>query len=206
VSVETPNAIAQAFRKIAKAIGISGWDEKATDIFTLVCDWLRDESNEPWTKILDNVDYANVLTASVPKVTSLMDNDSDVPLPQIREFITTSSRGSILVTPRNTEAAQMITGNCAHHIEVEEMNETEAITLLRSKLSSKVIHSASEASELVKAVDNMSLAISQIATNISINYPRLTLSKAITQINTPSEDTAQLLETSVHETSRDIRR
>jgi tetratricopeptide (TPR) repeat protein len=206
VSVETPITIAQDFRRIAKIVGIPGWDEKATDIFTLVRNWFKDESNGPWTMVLDNVDDAHVLTAPAPRVTSLVEDEHDVPVPQIREFFTTSSRGSILVTSRNTEAAQMITGNCAHHIDIEEMNETEAITLLKSKLNTRVIYTPSEASELVGAVDYMPLAISQIATNISINYPRLTLSKAIAQINAPSEDTARLLETSVHETSRDIRR
>jgi hypothetical protein len=205
VSADTIAAITQDLRKIAKAVGISGWNEKATDIFTLVRDWLQDESNGPWTMILDNADDVNVFTAPAPRASLLTDDDT-TSAPQIREFITTSSRGSIFITSRNTEAAQMVTGNCAYHIDIEEMTETEAITLLKTKLSSKVLCTPAEVGELVRAVDRMPLAISQIATNISMNYPRLTLSKAIAQINTPSEDTAQLLETSVHETSRDIRR
>ncbi|KAF1837026.1 hypothetical protein BDW02DRAFT_187883 [Decorospora gaudefroyi] len=211
VSADSPTSVAQDFRKIAKAVGIPGWDEKATDIFTLVRDWLKEEANGPWIMILDNVDNADVLTAPAPRVTPLMteeDDDEHAPIPQIREFLTTSPTGSILITSRNTEAAQMLTGNCAYHIAVEEMSETEAITLLQSKLSTNVLYTATEAAALVQTVDYMPLAISQIATNISINYPRLTLSRATQNLQSPSSDaaTAQLLESSVHESSRDIRR
>jgi tetratricopeptide (TPR) repeat protein len=206
VTFNTPAAVAQDFRKIAKAVGLRGWDEKAVDIFTMVRDWLKDESNGPWTMILDNVDSVDVLTAPAPKVASSISVDDASPIPQIRNFITTSTRGSVLVTSRNTEAAQMITGNCAYHIDVDEMNESEAIALLKKKLNSKVTYTEAEAAELVKTVDFMPLAISQIATNISINYPRLTISKAIERIRTPSEETVQLLETSAHETSRDTNR
>ncbi|KAI4959802.1 hypothetical protein J4E86_003527 [Alternaria arbusti] len=206
VTFDTPNAVAQDFRKIAKAVGLPGWDEKAADIFGMVRDWLRDESNGPWTMILDNVDSVDVLTATTPKAASSMSMDDVSVMPEIRDFIVTSARGSVLVTSRNAEAAQMVTGNCAYHIDVEEMNENEAITLLKRKLSSKVIHTEAEAAELVKTVDFMPLAISQIATNISMNYPRLTVSKATEKIREPSEETAQLLETSAHETSRNARR
>ncbi|KAI4692781.1 uncharacterized protein J4E88_001149 [Alternaria novae-zelandiae] len=206
VTFDTPNAVAQDFRKIAKAVGLPGWDEKAADIFGMVRDWLRDESNGPWTMILDNVDSVDLLTATTPKAASSMSMDDVSVMPEIRDFIVTSARGSVLVTSRNAEAAQMVTGNCAYHIDVEEMNENEAITLLKRKLSSKVIHTEAEAAELVKTVDFMPLAISQIATNISMNYPRLTVSKATEKIREPSEETAQLLETSAHETSRNARR
>ena len=206
VTFDTPATVAQDFRKIAKAVGLRGWDEKAADIFTMVHDWLKDDSNGPWTLILDNVDSVDVLTAPAPRVTSSNSINDDSPMPQIRNFITTSTKGSILVTSRNIEAAQMITGNCAYHIDVDEMNESEAIALLKKKLSSKVIYTEAEAAELVKSVDFMPLAISQIATNISMNYPRLTLSKATERIQAPSEETVQLLETSAHETSRDTTR
>ena len=58
VTFDTPATVAQDFRKIAKAVGLRGWDEKAADIFTMVHDWLKDDSNGPWTLILDNVDCA----------------------------------------------------------------------------------------------------------------------------------------------------
>jgi tetratricopeptide (TPR) repeat protein len=206
VTFDTPAAVARDFRKIAKAIGLPGWDEKSADVFAMVRNWLRNETNGPWIMILDNVDSVDVLTAPTPKVASGISVDDVTAIPEIRDFIVTSARGSVLVTSRNAEAAQMITGNCAYHIDIEEMKENEAIMLLQKKLSSKVIHTDAEAAELVGTVDFMPLAISQVATNISMNYPRLTVAKAIEKIRTPSEETAQLLETSAHETSRNAHR
>ncbi|KAL1800626.1 hypothetical protein ACET3X_000968 [Alternaria dauci] len=204
VTFDTPAGVAQGFRKIAKAVGLRGWDEKAVDIFTMVHDWLKDESNGPWTLVLDNVDSVDVLSAPASRVTSSIDNAS--PMPQIRDFITTSTKGSVLVTSRNAEAAQMITGNRAYHIEVDEMNESEAIALLKKKLSIKVIYTEAEAAELVKSVDFMPLAISQIAKNINMDYPRLTLSKATERIKALSEETAQLLEKRDHHSAEDLSR
>ena len=156
--------------------------------------------------VLDNVDDANILTAPAPNTAPIGSDNSTLPVPQIREFITTSQTGSILITSRNVEAAQMITGNCAHHLDVDEMNELEAITLLKSKLNSKVLYTEDEATELVKSVDYMPLAISQIAAHVSVGYPRFTIQIAIERVQNPSQETAQLLETNFHETNREVHR
>ncbi|KAF1842634.1 TPR-like protein [Cucurbitaria berberidis CBS 394.84] len=206
VSAKDTTAIELDFRRIAKAVRLPGWDEKNTDIFTLVRDWLKDESNGPWVMVVDNLDDPGVLTATPAKANAFVDIDDKAPLHQIRDFITVSRTGSVLVTSRNRDAAQMITGNCAYHIDVEEMNEGEALALLGSKLNSKVLYIDTDAAELVKAVDYMPLAISQIATNININYPRLTIVRATEKLLSPNEDTIQLLETSMHEASRDTQR
>lgn len=87
-----------------------------------------------------------------------------------------------------------------------EMNEAEALSLLRSKLGPKVVYTSDEAIELVKFVDFMPLAISQLAANISMNFPRLTISKAVEQLKNPGGDATKLLESSVHETGRDAQR
>jgi tetratricopeptide (TPR) repeat protein len=199
------NAIQTDFRKIAKALHLPECDEKDTDIFNLVRGWLQHESNGPWIMIVDNVDDIAVLTARAPN-TSPADGSGSSPVPEVREFISPSQNGSVLITSRNREAAQMITGNCAYHIDVGDMEEAEALALLRSKLHSKVQCTDREATELIKSIDFMPLAISQIAANISINYPRLTIQKAIQQLNNPSDETTELLESSAHETTRDIHR
>lgn len=106
------SSIQADFRKIAEVVRIPGWDDNDADIFTSVRDWLRNESNGPWVMILDNVDDPNVLTTRAPSLASSMRSDGldSSSRPQIREFLTTSLKGSILVTSRNREAAQMITG------------------------------------------------------------------------------------------------
>lgn len=155
--------------------------------------------------VIDSADDPATLTEPVA-ISRQSSTENSTHLPQIREFFALSRNGSVLITSTNTEAAQMLTGNCAQHIEVEEMTEDEAVSLLKSKLHSKVTHTEDDAIELVRAAERMPLAISQIAARISMDYPRMTLSEAIEKLKTPEDDTTRLLEGSVHETNRDVRR
>jgi tetratricopeptide (TPR) repeat protein len=100
----------------------------------------------------------------------------------------------------------MLTGNFAYHVDVGEMTENEGMALLKSKLHRKVAYTEDEAIELVKAAECMPLAISQIAARISADYPRFGLSQAIEKLKDPDQDTSRLLEGSVHESNRDVRR
>jgi tetratricopeptide (TPR) repeat protein len=199
-------SVKSSYRKIAKAVQVPGHDEQDADIFTLVRDWLLIEGNGPWVVVIDSADDTSVLTEPICSVTQSASNTDVSSLPQLREFMPISQNGSVLITSTNTEAAQMLTGNCAHHIEVEEMNEAEALALLKSKLHSKVVYTEDEAKELVKAAEYMPLAISQTAARISMDYPRINLTQATEKLNFPDQDATRLLEGSVHETNRDTRR
>jgi tetratricopeptide (TPR) repeat protein len=199
-------SIKASYRKIAKAVQLPGHDEQDADIFTLVRDWLQTEVNGPWVMVIDSADDTSVLIEPVGKLLQSTTNTNLSSLPQIREFMPISQNGSVLITSTNNEAAQILTGNFAHHIDVEIMNEAEALILLKGKLHSKVVYSEDEAKELVKAAEYMPLAISQTAACISQDYPRINLAKAIEKLNHPDQDTTRLLEGSVHETNRDIRR
>jgi tetratricopeptide (TPR) repeat protein len=199
-------SVKASYRKIAKALQLPGHDEQDTDILALVRDWLQIEANGPWIMVIDSADNTSVLTEPVRKVSHSTANTDVSLLPELREFMPLSQNGCMLITSTNTEAAQMLTGNCAHHVEVEEMNEAEALALLKSKLHSKVVYTEDEAKELVKAAEYMPLAISQTAARISMDYPRVNLTQAIERLKFPDQDATRLLEGSVHETNRDTRR
>lgn len=199
-------SIKTSYRNIAKVLRLPGHDEQGTDIFTLVAQWLRSENNGPWVMVIDSADDPATLTESVTISPQTSADETLTNLPQIREFFTISRNGSMLITSTNTEAAQMLTGNCAYHIEVGEMTEDEAISLLKSKLHSKVVYAEDDAVKLVRAAECMPLTISQIAAHISMDYPRMTLQNAIEKLKNPEYDTSRLLEGSVHESNRDIRR
>jgi tetratricopeptide (TPR) repeat protein len=206
VDAKDQASLEASYRKFAKVVQLPGWDEQDTDILTLVRDWLNDETNGPWIMVLDSVDDTNTLTAPVRDSTKTSNGFGPLSLPQIREFIPISQKGSILATSTNVDAAQLITGNCADHIDVGEMSEDEALALLKSKLHRKVIYTDDDARELVRAAEYMPLAISQLAARISIEFPRLTLSQAIDKLNNPDQDATRLLEGSAHELNRDVRR
>jgi tetratricopeptide (TPR) repeat protein len=206
VDAEDASSIKASFRKIAKALGLPGYDERNTDIMTPVRDWLNQDTNGSWVLVVDSADDPSVLTEHVHTQAQPAAGIDLPPVPQIREFFTSSQHGSVLITSTNNEAAQLLTGNFAHHIEVEEMNESEALALLKSKLHSKVTYNEDEAKELVKAAEYMPLAISQTAGQISMDYPKFNLAQAIAKLNNPDEDTTRFLEGSIHESNRDIRR
>jgi tetratricopeptide (TPR) repeat protein len=206
VDAKDAGSIKASYRKIAKAIGIPGYDEARTDVLSLVRDWLRTETNGPWVMIIDSADDPTMLTEPASKPPPSATNIDPIALNQVRDFLTISQNGSVLITSTNTEAAQILTGNCAYHIELVEMNESEALALLKSKLHSKVAYTEEQAKELVEAAEYMPLAISQVAARISMDYPRMNFPKAIQLLLHPEDDVTRLLEGSVHEAGRETGR
>jgi tetratricopeptide (TPR) repeat protein len=199
-------SIRASYRKIAKVLRLPGYDEQDTDVLASVRDWLCTETNGPWVMVIDSADDPNALKEPTSRPPQFGASFGSSDLAQVREHMVISRNGAVLITSTNTEAAQMLTGNCAHHIEIGEMNDGESLTLLKSKLHSKVDYTEEEAKDLVKAAEHMPLAISQVAARISMDYPRMTVAQAIEMLNHPEEDVTRLLEGSVHESSRDLRR
>lgn len=206
VDAKDAAAIRASYRKIAKVLRLPGYDEQNTDILALVNDWLCTEANDSWVMVIDSADDSNTLKQPARQPSQNATGFKSTALPEIRERMPISRNGSVLITSTNTEAAQLLTGNCAHHIEVEEMNEGEALALLKSKLHSKVVYTEGDAKDLVAAAEYMPLAISQLAARISMDYPRMSVAQAIEKLKHPEQDATRLLEGSVHEMSRDLRR
>ena len=129
----------------------------------LVKDWLTNDENGRWLLVLDNVDDENVFsTMSTARTTS--NPHEQQPLVT---FLPQTSRGFILVTSRNREAALQLVedGNCL--VDVCEMTMPEALTLLRRKVS-KDKSSDEVATDLVNALMRLPLAITQAASYISV--------------------------------------
>ncbi|KAH7070288.1 hypothetical protein FB567DRAFT_217643 [Paraphoma chrysanthemicola] len=206
VDAKDAASVKASFTKIAGALHLPGWDEQNAEVFAMVKSWLVDESHGPWMMVVDSADDTSVLTAPVHKHQHTTASVDVASLPQLREFLPISRNGSVLITSTNSEAAHMLTGNFAHHVDLEEMTESEALALLKSKLHRKVVYTEDQATELVKAAECMPLAISQTAAHISADYPRFDLVKATEKLNNPGQDTSRLLEGSVHESNRDVRR
>ena len=194
----------QDYRYIGKAFCLPGWDEKETDIFKVVHDWLCDEANGKWVMILDNADDLGVFTAAPPHRTTLPgDNPQEgTTLPQIRSFLPKSSTGSILITSKAKNVAFGLTGNANHCLELTEMSEGEALLLLKKKLSGT--HNEDDLLLLVKTLDYVPLAISQAAASINQRAPRETVASYIDRAK--RQDVAELLEESMYESHRDAER
>ncbi|KAJ5784706.1 uncharacterized protein N7503_009918 [Penicillium pulvis] len=155
-----------------------------TNIFQVVGAWLQDEIVGQWVLVLDNVDDDELLR----KPLTMQSNDSTQP--PLR-YLFQSSNGSIIVTSRNKGVAL----NIARHsdiIEVQPMNEAEALNLLQRKLST--FAEQKDMIQLVKALDYMPLAIVQAAAYITHHMPRCSVSKYLEKVQKSDQKAARLLD------------
>ncbi|PVI04842.1 hypothetical protein DM02DRAFT_651280 [Periconia macrospinosa] len=194
------------FRKIAQALRLPGWDERATHILKIVYEWLCDEANGRWVMIIDNADDISVFTAPPPvgPGASQVQTGPHSVTPQIRDFLPKSSLGTILITSRAKDVAFELTGNANYYIHVQEMTEEESMKLLNVKL--RGTHAESDKLELVKLLGYMPLAISQAAAYISQRAPLVTVSSYIEDLKKGNQNTTKLLSSSMTESHREIRR
>ncbi|KAJ5378056.1 uncharacterized protein N7496_005465 [Penicillium cataractarum] len=166
------------------------------NISQLVANWLQDENIGKWILVLDNVDDDELLRKPLPRVTG-MDNHSSmqqqlyVPAqPPLRDLLQTSS-GSIIVTSRNKGVALDIVGH-KNLINVQPMNEVEAVDLLKTKLN---VTSEPEVMEsLVEALDFIPLAIVQAAAYITHRSPFCSVSQYLQAIQNSDHQAVLLLD------------
>ncbi|KAF2687117.1 hypothetical protein K458DRAFT_385938 [Lentithecium fluviatile CBS 122367] len=192
----------EGYRAIARAVGLEDWEQKETDIFRAVYDWLSNERNGSWIMILDNADDLNVFTAPAPHRNTLAREEplSESTGPQIRSFLPSSPTGSILITSRVKDVAFELTGSWKY-LELDVMNEGEATQLLKRRL--RGTHNEDEMLELVKILDCMPLAISQAAAYIGRLSPRVTV---VSYSQMAKENITKLLEENAYEARRDPER
>jgi hypothetical protein len=87
----------------------------------------------------------------------------------------------------------------------EAMKEFEALALLKSELHSKVVYTGDGAKRLVRAAEYMPLKLSQTARQINMRYPKFDFAQAIEKLDIPDQYATSFLESSIHESNRDIR-
>lgn len=157
--------------------------------------WLENQDNGPWLLILDNADDATVLlhlpktdtgTGATPAQRRLLDY-----LPRVQH-------GTVLITTRDRTCALGLTGHYGTPIEVQSMSTIEAVALLRNMLPNA---NQEEASELVKELECVPLAISQASAYIR-EVSLVSISSYLTKFRCSSEDQATLL----NKNNEDLRR
>ncbi|KAH7124605.1 hypothetical protein EDB81DRAFT_860866 [Dactylonectria macrodidyma] len=90
----------EAYRNIADKLQLPGRDDPKRNVLQLVHAWLCDEENGPWMMVLDNADSVEVL---FPRQGT--HGSRDRPL---ASFLPKTGRGSIIITSRNTDAAERL--------------------------------------------------------------------------------------------------
>ncbi|PVH99304.1 TPR-like protein [Periconia macrospinosa] len=196
----------EGYRKIAERVKIPRWNEMDTDILTVVCNWLSDETNGRWLMIIDNADDLEVFTSRSARGTGFQEQFAAGTTPTLLEMIPQSTNGSILVTSRSRDVAFRLTGDYADIIKVPPMDQEHALTLLQNLLKGGVKSSSQErkdAEELVEALDLIPLAISQAAAYISQRAPRATVSTYLRDLQKGGQDRTKLLQIDLGDARRD---
>ncbi|KFY63111.1 hypothetical protein V496_04185 [Pseudogymnoascus sp. VKM F-4515 (FW-2607)] len=157
----------QAYRDIAERLELPGRDDPKANVQRLVYNWLSNESNGQWHMILDNVDDGSVFFENNDVVGGVLQ-------PPLETFLPQSRNGSILITSRNSTAANNLVDTFGKLVPVEPMEEKDSIALLKTKVP---VDKCSEAElrDLAQLLEGIPLAITHAAAYIR-SRPRITIS------------------------------
>ncbi|KAI7759632.1 hypothetical protein LZL87_014155 [Fusarium oxysporum] len=134
----------QAYRDIANKAEIPGREDPKADILKIVYNWLCDERNGQWLIVLDNADDDDFFF------------DHARPL---ESFLAQTPNGRILITSKNRTAAMNLVGPYGRILQVEPMDEEDALALLNAR-----------------ALECIPLAITHAAAYIKARAPMITMS------------------------------
>lgn len=145
-------------------IDLPNREDPNADILQLLFLWLCDPSHGPWLLILDSADNSNTFFRH--GVPSGVESDaSQEASEQLARYFPHSSKGSILVTSRNDNAALNLVGSSDGLIEVSYMTNNMALDLLSAKLPEKKMNKPAGI-KLVEFLKGIPLAINHAAAYI----------------------------------------
>ena len=192
------DAFLKSYRELARQLKLPGWDNPEINIAKLFSDWLRDPMNGTWFMVVDNIDDETVFSSSIPKY-PIPDSSASLDVHQLHRYLPQVSHGSILVTSRNRVAARDIINEDECVVFVDRLPEPDALSLLRKKLP-KDESSDEDASQLVRLLEYLPLAITQAAAYISNGFGRRNISLYLTLFRS---DRIRYLEMAANDIRRD---
>ena len=179
---------------------LPGREDAKINTLQLVYEGLRSEANGRWLMILDNADDETFLLGQVTDPPS-QDHSMTSGTAPLSRFIPQTPHGSVLVTSRNRLAAFKLVGNRHNVIEVNPMDEGDALEMLKAKIS--VDRSTErDAKRLLQDLGYIPLAISQAAAYINARTMRMTVTKYLAIFRENEANRTKLL----NEDSGDLRR
>ncbi|KAM3437473.1 hypothetical protein MY4824_003832 [Beauveria thailandica] len=142
----------QSYRSLADKLALPRRHDAETNILALVCDWLQRDDVAPWLLILDNADNFDTFFSQTEE--SL-----------IASYLPKGNNGEVLITSRNLDVAERLTGGHKAIISIPAMDSDEALLLLQEKLTSG--YDTATAIDLVRCLDYIPLAVNQAAAYIN---------------------------------------
>lgn len=198
VYAETRARVEESFRAIADAVKIPGRNQPEADILQLVYQWLQNERNDQWLMVLDSADNVDVFYSTDEGAEQTTDKAKKRAM---WTYLPQSTNGSILVTTRDKSLAFQLTGSYKNIIEVGPMDPDHALALLKKKLGNQSDINA--ATELVRGLEYMPLAISQAAAYIKRREPRCSTTKYLEEFRRSDQTKTSLLNYSAADLRRD---
>ncbi|KAL0930635.1 TPR domain protein (kinesin light chain) [Colletotrichum truncatum] len=194
--VHTSNQVRfeEAYRSIAERLQLPRLSDPNVNVLQLVYDWLCTEENGKWLMVLDNADDADVFYPTPNSVTSTAQRP-------LASFLPQSSNGMILVTSRNQDVAERLTGSGRSVLSIKGMDEHQAQQLLRNKLQESYDEAA--APDLLEALEYMPLAITQAAAYILQRGPRMSTAVYLDEFRRSEKRKASLLSRNMGDLRRD---
>ncbi|KAJ0333855.1 hypothetical protein KNSL1_013718 [Colletotrichum chrysophilum] len=151
----------ESYRSIADVLALPRHHDPDVDVLVLVRDWLQREDVSPWLMIIDNADDIQMLFSK---------RNGEKP---ITSYLPKRENSKILITSRNSDAAERLTGNVKMIYTVPTMENEQALQLLQKKLGQDVNKAA--ALRLSRTLECIPLAVNQAAAYINKRSPRVTV-------------------------------
>ncbi|KAF2625654.1 TPR-like protein [Macroventuria anomochaeta] len=176
IHASDPTRFQQRYRDIADELLLPGREDPKADVLQLVYAWLSDGRNGQWLMILDNVDDDGVFFAddedTIGSAQTVHAAEHRKPL---ETFLPQTANGTILITSRNRAAAINLVGGHGGDIQVEPMEEEDALALLQTGVPFSE-PSRADAKALIQALERIPLAITHAAAYIKTRAATTTVS------------------------------
>lgn len=155
ITCATPDAFEESYRKVAQAILTHDTGHQEEDLKSRVKTCLSAKDASDWLMVFDNADDLD--TWSVTKGSRV----------RLADFVPSHARGFALLTTRNRQVAARFAQR--DMIELSEMDEAMAETLLRSSLGRSLPSDDSSVLKLMKLLYGLPLAVVQAAAYMTYN-------------------------------------
>lgn len=177
---------------MANTLSLPGRHDPSINILGLVRDWLQREDVAPWLMILDNADDSDIFFTK-----NGSNGHGQEPL---ASYLPKTGNGKMLITARNLNIAEKLTGSHKTILKIPAMDSSEALRILQNKLNGCLDENA--AKELIRVLDFIPIAINQAAAYINRRAARVTISSYLDDFRQSERQKNSLL----HSDAGDIRR
>jgi hypothetical protein len=182
-------------RRLAKEAEIPGFDEtdSTQDVKQLLKLWLEGDRSGNWVLVLDNADNRSDFFQST-EGTDVSSSDRSA---NLARYVPRASKGTVIITTRDFSVARQLAGPKGVLSKVE-MNPNESEELFKQHFPSGSPYNESDCAQLLRELQYLPLAVTQVAAYLEMVHPMLTPSQYLQKFESTKEDQQRLLPKSVY--------